>query len=145
MAGDSVVFFDVLRSYTAGENLHVAFEWKPDLVTNTLDWIGLFRVGWISSRDYYTFEWVGLESAERRQGSVTFSGRRLPPEDVHFYQVCYVSRDGTVCGASVPFQFIMPDCERQTEKPKEELINTKQKFSLEPALVSKVSFPSLPQ
>lgn len=83
-------------------------EANSELQTSTRDWVGLFRVGWTSSRDYYTFEWApepSGSSSETREGQVKFAGRRLPPENGHFYQLCYVSRDGAIRGASAPFQF----------------------------------------
>ena len=104
---DMVTFHNIQRSYPPGEEmaLHYQIETGSDLKTSKRDWVGLFRVGWTSSRDYYTFEWAPEPNPETNQGSVKFAGRRLPPEDGHFYQLCYVSRDGTVRGASAPFQF----------------------------------------
>ena len=104
-----VEFLNVPRSYTPGDNLVVEYRWEEEFATTTRDWVGLFRVGWTSSRDYYTFEWSHVPAeTDGRQSSVTFAGSRLPPEDSHFYQLCYVSRDGTVRGASAPFQFSPP-------------------------------------
>ena len=104
---DMVTFTNIQRSYPPGEEMAVRYliEAGSDLKTTKRDWVGLFRVGWTSSRDYYTFEWAPEPSAETREGSVKFAGRRLPPEDGHFYQLCYVTRDGSVRGASAPFQF----------------------------------------
>lgn len=102
-----MTFHDIKRSYAPGEEMEVRYriEAGSDLKTSKRDWVGLFRVGWTSSRDYYTFEWAPEPNPETSEGSVKFAGRRLPPEDGHFYQLCYVSRDGTVRGASAPFQF----------------------------------------
>ena len=104
---DMVTFHDIKRSYPPGEQMevHYQIEAGSDLKTSKRDWVGLFRVGWTSSRDYYTFEWAPEPNPETNKGSVKFAGRRLPPEDGHFYQLCFVSRDGTVRGASAPFQF----------------------------------------
>ncbi len=105
---DSVVFLHPQRRYTPAKDLQITFLRSSDLLPTTRDWIGLFRVGWTSSRDYYTFEWVPKPAQEKLQETVNFGGNRLPPEDGYFYQVCYVSRDGTVRGASAPFQFCQP-------------------------------------
>ena len=105
---DIVSFLDILRSYPPGAEMEVKYQIdaSSELKTNTRDWVGLFRVGWTSSRDYYTFEWVPQPTNQGTlSGKVKFVGRRLPPEDGHFYQLCYVSKDGTVRGASAPFQF----------------------------------------
>lgn len=106
-AKDMVTFHNIQRSYPPGEEMavHYRIEAGSDLKTSKRDWVGLFRVGWTSSRDYYTFEWAPEPNPETNSGSVKFAGRRLPPEDGHFYQLCFVSRDGTVRGASAPFQF----------------------------------------
>ena len=106
-AKDMVAFRSIQRSYPPGEEMtvHYLIEADSNLKTSTRDWVGLFRVGWTSSRDYYTFEWAPEPESGASEGEVKFAGRRLPPEDGHFYQLCYVSRDGTVRGASAPFQF----------------------------------------
>ena len=103
---DVVVFEEIRKSYAPGERLEVSYaiQASSELKPATRDWVGLFRVGWSSSRDYYTFEWV-TQQDETMKGTVSFAGRRLPPEDKHFYQFCYVSSDGRVRGASSPFQF----------------------------------------
>ncbi len=100
---DCVTFKEVLKSYAPGEALSVRYELQEDYSPASRDWVGLFQVGWTSSRDYYTFEWAPTPGANK--GTVKFAGRRLPPEDSHFYQFCYVSSNGRVRGASPPFQF----------------------------------------
>ena len=105
---DVVLFNDIKKSYPPGEQLEVKYLLVPDsdLKPASRDWIGIFQVGWSSSRDYYTFEWVA-ELSNDGKGSAMFAGRRLPPEDKNFYQFCYVSSDGHVRGASSPFQFCL--------------------------------------
>jgi hypothetical protein len=105
MAGnpDSVSFVGIQKSYSPGKKLDVSYTLQESHIPATRDWVGLFRVGWSSSRDYYTFEWAPQPTDNK--GSVEFAGRRLPPEDKHFYQFCFVSSDGRVQGASSPFQF----------------------------------------
>ncbi len=100
---DCVSFKEVLKSYAPGEALSVQYDLQEDYIPASRDWVGLFQVGWTSSRDYYTFEWA--PTPETNKGTVKFAGRRLPPEDSHFYQFCYVSSNGRVRGASPPFQF----------------------------------------
>ena len=103
---DAVTFFNVQKSYPPGEKLNIGYSLNSELKRSTRDWVGLFKVGWTSSRDYYTFEWAPLRADDNLKGEVTFAGRRLPPEDNHFYQFCYVTSDGRVRGASSPFQFL---------------------------------------
>ena len=101
---DLVAFLGLQRSYKPGADLKISFQRNAELKANSRDWVGLFKVGWSSSRDYYTFEWAPVEGREDGTAEVVFAGRRLPPDDGHFYQLCYVSRDGLVRGASPPFQ-----------------------------------------
>lgn len=100
---DSVSFIGILKNYPPGEKLEVSYTLQEAFTSASRDWVGLFRVGWSSSRDYYTFEWAPTPTDHK--GTVAFAGRRLPPEDKHFYQFCFVSSDGRVRGASSPFQF----------------------------------------
>ena len=127
-SGDKVVFQSVPGSYRPGENISVVYSVEAALSTHQRDWIGLFRVGWTSNRDYYTFEWAPKKGDEegRREISVKFSGTRLPPDDGHFYQFCYVSRNGMVRGASRPFQFT----KESTSKDDLELVEVEDEDSL---------------
>lgn len=146
---DSVSFSGVLKNYPPGEQLEVHYSLQDDLTPATRDWVGLFRVGWSSSRDYYTFEWAPTPTDKK--GSVVFAGRRLPPQDKHFYQFCYVSSDGRVRGASSPFQFSSTAAHDNVEdlelveisedslmvlQPKENPVVSPEKAGLEKELVS---------
>ena len=110
VAGDKVAFISVPGSYKPGEEVEIHYKLYEGLIINSRDWIGLFKVGWASNRDYYTFEWapyIAEESGESFEKTrvVKFSGSRLPPDDGNFYQFCYVTQSGVVKGASRPFQF----------------------------------------
>lgn len=71
---ESVVFLNIQRSYPPGEDLAVSYQCQAnsELSPSGRDWVGLFRVGWTSSRDYYTFEWATSPSAESRVVSSAF-------------------------------------------------------------------------
>ena len=111
LPGDKVAFTSVPGAYKPGESVQVRYQLFPGLVTHNRDWVGLFKVGWTSNRDYYTFEWAPYKSQEEEEEDgesiriVKFSGSRLPPDDGNFYQLCYVTYSGVVKGASRPFQF----------------------------------------
>uniref|UniRef100_H2Z444 SKICH domain-containing protein n=1 Tax=Ciona savignyi TaxID=51511 RepID=H2Z444_CIOSA len=79
-----------------------------EIEPSTRDWVGLFRVGWASPRDYSTYVWapkpIADESGNLSQ-TITFQAYQLPKDDNEFYQLCYVTRQGYVRGASTPFQF----------------------------------------
>ena len=102
---DKVTFLNVLGAYVPGETVLASYKLSENYEVNNRDWVGLFRVGWSSNRDYYTFEWAPAKEEEGLIRSVKFSGSRLPPDDGLFYQFCYVSRSGSIKGASRPFQF----------------------------------------
>ena len=102
---DKVNFVNVPGGFKPGETILVFYKLADAYVVHGRDWVGLFRVGWSSSRDYYTFEWASTKDEEGRERSVKFTGSRLPPDDGLFYQFCYVSKSGAIKGASRPFQF----------------------------------------
>ncbi|KAI4807519.1 hypothetical protein KUCAC02_027323 [Chaenocephalus aceratus] len=109
-----VVFTDTPYSYppsipgiTCCYTLTAAFQPNPR------DWVGIFKVGWSSTKDYHTFVWVepsldvvGKESANRQ---AYFKEYYLPKDEVEFYQFCYVNSTGNVRGASTPFCFRSPE------------------------------------
>lgn len=72
------------------------------------DWIGIFKVGWKTTQEYYTFMWAPLPKDQNKdsatQQEIQFKAYYLP-KDVECYQFCYVDEDGLVRGTSVPFQF----------------------------------------
>ena len=103
----SVAFFTVSDSYPPGKDLTVGFKCPRGLQVSSSDWVGIFKVGWVSTRDYYTFEWVNwtspVEEETQKVGSVTFAGRRIPPSDGSMYQFCYVGKGYALKGCSRPF------------------------------------------
>ncbi|KAL5509797.1 hypothetical protein EMCRGX_G005227 [Ephydatia muelleri] len=104
---DLIVFQNIRSSYPPSEDVEVRFNRKDETTLNSHDWVGVFRVGWTSAKDYYTFEWAPMpvkNGEERSDLKVVFSGRRLPQDDGQKYQFCYINRNGTLYGSSVPFQ-----------------------------------------
>ena len=108
---NKVAFISVPGTYKPGESIQIHYQLFPGLTTHNRDWIGLFKVGWTSNRDYYTFEWAPYKSQEEEDEDaeciriVKFSGSWLPPDDGNFYQLCYITYSGVVKGASREFQF----------------------------------------
>ncbi|XP_075898013.1 calcium-binding and coiled-coil domain-containing protein 1 [Nelusetta ayraudi] len=83
------------------------------------DWIGLFKVGWSSARDYHTFVWA-LAPADYEEGTevnccVQFHASYLPKPGCQEYEFVYVDAKGEVCCCSSRFTFCFP-------KPLEELV-----------------------
>ncbi|TNN51611.1 Calcium-binding and coiled-coil domain-containing protein 2 [Liparis tanakae] len=95
------LFAPVTCSYTA------AFQPSPR------DWVGMFKVGWSTIKDYHTFVWVEPCLDVLRQESATrqtvFKQYYLPKDELNFYQFCYVDGAGQVRGASTSFCFKNPE------------------------------------
>nr|XP_055043429.1 calcium-binding and coiled-coil domain-containing protein 1 isoform X2 [Misgurnus anguillicaudatus] len=83
------------------------------------DWIGLFKVGWSSVKDYHTFVWAVAPSSYKEGTSVNccvnFQASYLPGPNAQQYQFVYVDGKGDICSVSTPFTFSAP-------KPMEELV-----------------------
>ena len=103
----AVEFLGVPESYPPSKDLTIGFKCPSGLSVTSSDWVGIFKVGWASTRDYYTFEWVvwssPVQEKDQKAGSVTFAGRRIPPSDRNMYQFLYVGKDYSMKGCSRPF------------------------------------------
>ena len=104
-----VIFNDVRGCYPPNEDIECRYTIKPPVKPSSKDWVGLFKVGWHSSREYSTYEWSPLlQNYDGRvplQNRVLFRARHLPAKnEEEFYQFCYVTSGGDIRGASVPFQ-----------------------------------------
>ncbi|KAM7411894.1 hypothetical protein PAMA_021730 [Pampus argenteus] len=83
------------------------------------DWIGLFKVGWSSVKDYHTFVWA-LAPADYQEGTevnccVHFQASYLPKPSSQEYEFVYMDGKGEVCSCSSKFTFCAP-------KPLEDLV-----------------------
>ncbi|NXK43109.1 CACO2 protein, partial [Piprites chloris] len=103
-----VVFNDVEKFYVPGADVTCYYTLTQNISARGKDWVGIFRVGWKTTREYYTFMWAPLPAAGHSdtavQQKIQFKAYYLPKDD-EYYQFCYVDQDGMVRGASVPFQF----------------------------------------
>ncbi|NWS63616.1 CACO2 protein, partial [Chunga burmeisteri] len=103
-----VVFNNVEKFYVPGGDVTCYYTLTQNIVPRRKDWVGIFRVGWKTTREYYTFMWAPLPSDVHSdttvQQQILFKAYYLPKDD-EYYQFCYVDQDGVVRGASVPFQF----------------------------------------
>ncbi|XP_068592828.1 calcium-binding and coiled-coil domain-containing protein 2 isoform X2 [Cebidichthys violaceus] len=107
-----VVFTDTPYSYPPSTPVTCCYTLTTAYQPNPRDWVGIFKVGWSTTKDYHTFVWVepsldvvGQESATRQ---VVFTEYYLPKDELDFYQFCYVDSTGQVHGASTPFCFKNP-------------------------------------
>ncbi|XP_028836810.1 tax1-binding protein 1 homolog B isoform X7 [Denticeps clupeoides] len=104
-----VIFQNVGKSYLPNAALECHYTLTQFIKPHQKDWVGIFKVGWSTARDYYTFLWSPLPE-EYTEGtainrSVVFQGYYVPNDDGEFYQFCYVTHKGEIRGASTPFQF----------------------------------------
>ncbi|XP_070768060.1 tax1-binding protein 1 homolog B isoform X1 [Enoplosus armatus] len=104
-----VIFQNVGKSYLPHAALECHYTLTQFIKPHPKDWVGIFKVGWSTARDYYTFLWSPLPenyvegTAVHR--TVVFQGYYVPNDDGEFYQFCYVTHKGEIRGASTPFQF----------------------------------------
>uniref|UniRef100_A0A8C3B1W0 SKICH domain-containing protein n=1 Tax=Cyclopterus lumpus TaxID=8103 RepID=A0A8C3B1W0_CYCLU len=105
-----VVFTDPPHSYPPVSPVTCSYTHTPAFQPSPRDWVGMFKVGWSTTKDYHTFVWV--ESCLDVVGSATrqavFKEYYLPKDELDFYQFCYVDGAGQVCGASTSFCFKNP-------------------------------------
>ncbi|XP_009865362.1 PREDICTED: tax1-binding protein 1 isoform X2 [Apaloderma vittatum] len=114
-----VIFQNVAKSYLPNTHLECHYTLTQFIHPHQKDWVGIFKVGWSTARDYYTFLWSPMPENYVGGSTVncvlTFQGYYLPNDDGEFYQFCYVTHKGEIRGASTPFQF-------RTSSPVEELL-----------------------
>ncbi|XP_067225848.1 calcium-binding and coiled-coil domain-containing protein 2 [Chanodichthys erythropterus] len=107
-----VVFNDVPPSYPPNTPVSCWYTLTGALQPNPRDWIGVFKVGWSSTQQYFNYVWVEpcLDNVgpEPLVQHVVFKESYLPKDDGEFYQFCYVDSNGYVKGASTPFCFQNP-------------------------------------
>ncbi|KAK2820714.1 hypothetical protein Q5P01_023673 [Channa striata] len=102
-----VVFTDIPHSYPPSTAVTCSYTLTAGFQPNPRDWVGIFKVGWSTTKDYHTFVWVepsqGGQQLPNRQS--VFKDYYLPKDEIEFYQFCYVDSAGQVRGASTPFSF----------------------------------------
>ncbi|KAJ0036783.1 hypothetical protein NQD34_005460 [Periophthalmus magnuspinnatus] len=83
------------------------------------DWIGLFKVGWSSVKEYHTFVWAlapnDFEEGTEFSCCVQFQASYLPCASSTQYEFVYIDAKGDVCSRSSSFTFSAP-------KPLEDLV-----------------------
>ncbi|XP_075414352.1 tax1-binding protein 1 isoform X2 [Tenrec ecaudatus] len=128
-----VIFQNVAKSYLPNVHLECHYTLTPYIHPHPKDWVGIFKVGWSTARDYYTFLWSPMP--ENYVGGSTvnsvlaFQGYYLPNDDGEFYQFCYVTHKGEIRGASTPFQF-------RAASPVEELLTMEDEGSSDMLVVT---------
>ncbi|XP_048838833.1 calcium-binding and coiled-coil domain-containing protein 1 isoform X3 [Brienomyrus brachyistius] len=123
-----VEFRNVGRTYFPQSRVECHYSLGPQHVWSSSDWIGLFKVGWSSMRDYHTFVWAlapaGYQAGAAVNCCVHFQASYLPRPGADPFQFVYVDGKGEVCARSSPFTFCAP-------KPLEDLVTLEQEGSSE--------------
>ncbi|XP_055771079.1 calcium-binding and coiled-coil domain-containing protein 2-like [Salvelinus fontinalis] len=104
-----VVFQEIPHSYAPNIAVTCCYTLTAAIQQNPRDWVGIFKVGWSTTKDYYTFVWIepslNLIKQDANRKQVLFNAYYLPKDDAEFYQFCYIDSNGQVRGASTPFCF----------------------------------------
>lgn len=120
----AVIFHNIPETYPDDAHIECCYTITPDLVPTSRDWIGLYKVGWMTTRDYYYYEWAkfpeNYEIGKETEGNVLFPAHKMPGDDGEFYQFCYVNSSGQIKGASTPFKFKKPTADDFVEIEDEE-------------------------
>ncbi|KAL2090698.1 hypothetical protein ACEWY4_012961 [Coilia grayii] len=107
-----VHFRNVGRSYFPQTRVECHYKLTSDHTWDSHDWIGLFKVGWSTVKEYHTYVWVLVPEGykERRDTDccVQFQPSYLPGPGADMYQFVYVDARGEVCGISSHFLFATP-------------------------------------
>ncbi|XP_073346375.1 calcium-binding and coiled-coil domain-containing protein 2 isoform X2 [Pagrus major] len=121
-----VVFIDIPHSYPPSTHITCCYTLNAALQPNPRDWVGIFKVGWSTTKDYHTFVWVepcldvvGQQSMTRQ---AVFKDYYLPKDEIEFYQFCYIDSTGQVRGASTPFCFRNPAEQSMESSQDDELL-----------------------
>ncbi|KAM6896948.1 calcium-binding and coiled-coil domain-containing protein 2 [Xenentodon cancila] len=107
-----VVFMDIPHSYPPSTPITCCYTFSAALKPQSRDWVGIFKVGWSTTKEYYTFVWVepsqDVECQQTMTRRAVFKDYYLPKDEVEFYQFCYIDSTGQVRGASTSFCFRSP-------------------------------------
>ncbi|XP_051769337.1 calcium-binding and coiled-coil domain-containing protein 1b isoform X1 [Ctenopharyngodon idella] len=119
----TVKFRDVAENYFSQTRVDCRYTISSQHSWSSHDWIGLFKVGWLTVKDYYTFAWAlapeGYQTGTDANCSVAFYSSYLPKPEGEAYQFVYVDEHGEICAVSSQFTFCAP-------RPLDELVTLEQ-------------------
>jgi len=74
-----VVFHNIPDTYPSDAHIECKYTITPELVPTSRDWVGLFKVGWMSTGDYHYYEWATIpknyEKGKEAANGILFPGR----------------------------------------------------------------------
>ncbi|XP_076837287.1 calcium-binding and coiled-coil domain-containing protein 1b isoform X2 [Brachyhypopomus gauderio] len=122
----TVRFRNVGQAYFPQTRVECCYTVSSQHNWSSRDWIGLFKVGWTSVRDYYTFAWAtapdGYIVGTDINCSVVFQPSYLPNPGGAAFQFVYVDELGQICGVSPHFTFCAP-------RPLDELVTLEEEMN----------------
>ncbi|XP_060765850.1 calcium-binding and coiled-coil domain-containing protein 1b isoform X2 [Neoarius graeffei] len=114
-----VKFRNVAQTYFPQTRVECRYTLSCEHNWSCRDWIGLFKAGWTSVRDYHTYVWAlapeDYTPANDVNCSILFHPCYLPNPGATVYQFVYVDVLGEICAVSPQFTFSSP-------KPLDELV-----------------------
>ncbi|KAM9444294.1 calcium-binding and coiled-coil domain-containing protein 1b isoform 2-T3 [Clarias gariepinus] len=114
-----VKFWNVAQTYFPQTRVECCYTLSCEHTWSCRDWIGLFKTGWTSVRDYHTYVWALVPEdytpGKDVNGSISFHSSYLPSPGPSTYQFVYVDELGKICSMSPQFTFSAP-------KPLDELV-----------------------
>ncbi|KAM7401969.1 hypothetical protein PAMP_017246 [Pampus punctatissimus] len=120
----TVVFRNVGQLYFPQTKVECHYSLTSDHQWSSTDWIGIFKMGWSSVKEYYTYTWVlvpeGYTEGTNVNCCALFQAFYLPRPSAVEYQFVYVDKMGEVCARSRPFTFGAPKPLEELETLKEE-------------------------
>nr|XP_020460372.1 calcium-binding and coiled-coil domain-containing protein 2 isoform X2 [Monopterus albus] len=121
-----VVFIDIPHSYPPSTPITCGYTLTEPYQAHHKDWVGIFKVGWSTAKDYHTFVWakhsVDVTGQEPVTKQAIFKDYYLPKDEMEFYQFCYIDSAGQVRGASTPFCFKNPEEQSLENSPEDDLL-----------------------
>lgn len=104
---DDVEFEGLRACYVPGEDIKCQYRHLgSNVAPSNDDWVGLYKVGWKSLREYLGFHWINAASNDNADNrTLTFPATTLPKAvDNDEYQLCYISQGTIVRGKSRSFK-----------------------------------------
>ncbi|XP_076275893.1 uncharacterized protein LOC143206916 isoform X3 [Rhynchophorus ferrugineus] len=96
-----VKFIDISDEYGILEDIKFTIKLN-DYQIQEGDRIAIYKIGWKEVQDYEIFDWAPTNTTDM-EIPFHFKGSVLPKNLQSLYQICYISGDNQVKGASTPF------------------------------------------
>ncbi|XP_076305168.1 tax1-binding protein 1 homolog isoform X2 [Tachypleus tridentatus] len=107
-----VIFCDVADSYSTDVDVECHYQLSSLIYPQEDDYVGVYRIGWKESVEHVALLFCSEATYSHdtcvAHGTLLFKADMLPKEDGQYYQFCYMTKNGEIHGASIPFSFHTP-------------------------------------